>query len=412
MARGAVIIVEDGNVALIRRVRDGKVYYLFPGGGIEPGETPEDAARREAQEELGLAVELDKLVAVVSFGGSDQYYFLAARTGGEFGAGHGHEMTDAPNPATGTYQPVWLPLMELPAQNVRPRRIAEALAEGSLHSWEALRFIEQPQIDSRENGLLEAKRVDLDGETYLQQVSDVPPTELDKVNPDTRAWRVVSGDVTYFVKWVEAERYDALLAKDVAICALDLHPAITRLHNVVYTSDGVILVFAWVGGENLGEEANRARFFSLPVAEKLRALNTLFEALAAIVDAGWILVDFYDGNVLYDFQTGATHLFDFELFERGDGFTLQMDRNYGSSRLMAPEEFVRGEWIDQTSNVYTLGRYAICALSPRRDEIWRSAFQGDDRLADVLEHATQRERSARFQTVRAFVEAFAGSTSL
>jgi len=58
MARGAVVIVDDEKVALIERVRGGRTYYLFPGGGTEEGETPEDAARREACEELALSVQL------------------------------------------------------------------------------------------------------------------------------------------------------------------------------------------------------------------------------------------------------------------------------------------------------------------------------------------------------------------
>jgi serine/threonine-protein kinase len=73
---------------------------------------------------------------------------------------------------------------------------------------------------------------------------------------------------------------------------------------------------------------------------------------------------------------------------------------------MAPEEFVRGAWIDQASNVYTLGRYAINALCVRIDEGWRAEFPAGDALADVMARATQLDRQERFPTVREFVEAF------
>jgi len=87
-----VIILDHGKVALIRRVRAGLTYYLFPGGGIENGETPEAAASREAHEELGLIVELERLFAVAHFGVSEQYYYLAHVVRGEFGTGTGTEL--------------------------------------------------------------------------------------------------------------------------------------------------------------------------------------------------------------------------------------------------------------------------------------------------------------------------------
>jgi ADP-ribose pyrophosphatase YjhB (NUDIX family) len=55
----------DSRVLLARHV-EGDV-WLLPGGSIEPGEVPADAAIREMREETGLAVRLTGLVGV--FGG-------------------------------------------------------------------------------------------------------------------------------------------------------------------------------------------------------------------------------------------------------------------------------------------------------------------------------------------------------
>ncbi|MET8404471.1 NUDIX hydrolase [Streptomyces sp900116325] len=51
------IIVDGGRVLMIRRrQREGKLLWAFPGGGIEAGESPEQAAVREVAEEVELEV--------------------------------------------------------------------------------------------------------------------------------------------------------------------------------------------------------------------------------------------------------------------------------------------------------------------------------------------------------------------
>ena len=61
--RGSVVLVENQKIGLIKRVRGKLVYYVFPGGGIEDGETPQEAAKREAQEELGVTVNINECIA-------------------------------------------------------------------------------------------------------------------------------------------------------------------------------------------------------------------------------------------------------------------------------------------------------------------------------------------------------------
>lgn len=59
----AAIIVDGGRVLMIRRrVSEGELMWQFPAGGIETGETPEQAAVRETLEETGLTVEAIKLL--------------------------------------------------------------------------------------------------------------------------------------------------------------------------------------------------------------------------------------------------------------------------------------------------------------------------------------------------------------
>lgn len=48
------IVIQHGRVAMLHSLRYD--YYVFPGGGIEPGESGEEAMMREAREEAGLVV--------------------------------------------------------------------------------------------------------------------------------------------------------------------------------------------------------------------------------------------------------------------------------------------------------------------------------------------------------------------
>ena len=49
--RAQCLVVRDGKILMVRHKVDGYEYNCLPGGGIEPGETPDHAAIRELQEE-------------------------------------------------------------------------------------------------------------------------------------------------------------------------------------------------------------------------------------------------------------------------------------------------------------------------------------------------------------------------
>ena len=125
--RSGTIILQDGKVAVIKRTRSGKVYYVFPGGGIEDNETPEEAAIRETQEELGVTVEIDRLLHTFPYNGF-QYYFLATMKSGEFGTGKGEEYLN-PSLEKGTYEPMWIPISDFSNYDLRPKELVKILLE-------------------------------------------------------------------------------------------------------------------------------------------------------------------------------------------------------------------------------------------------------------------------------------------
>lgn len=137
MFRSRAIIIRNRHIALIKRQRDGHVYYVIPGGGMEGGETPEQTAIRESREELGLNVSIERLLARVIYHGREQYYFYARVTGGHFGTGKGPEMTGKYPPERGTYTPVWIPLHDLERINLFPPSIAQLVANSAKTGWPA-----------------------------------------------------------------------------------------------------------------------------------------------------------------------------------------------------------------------------------------------------------------------------------
>ncbi len=62
-----VVVVRDGAVLLARYTGSDPPRWSLPGGGLDHGEDPRDAAVREVEEETGYRVELRQLLTVESF---------------------------------------------------------------------------------------------------------------------------------------------------------------------------------------------------------------------------------------------------------------------------------------------------------------------------------------------------------
>ena len=64
----AAIIHKDGKIFATQRGYGAyKDYWEFPGGKIEPGETPEAALIREIKEELNTTISVDQFLATVEY---------------------------------------------------------------------------------------------------------------------------------------------------------------------------------------------------------------------------------------------------------------------------------------------------------------------------------------------------------
>lgn len=133
--RAGIILIHEGRLALMERHKQGRHYFAFPGGGVDDGETDEQAAVREAREELGIEVVVEKKAAeVLRDGRRKQVYFLVRWVDGEYGTGTGEEF-DEVDDFNGTYNPIWMPLEDVLTKNVVPRGLAELTVKSQREGW-------------------------------------------------------------------------------------------------------------------------------------------------------------------------------------------------------------------------------------------------------------------------------------
>jgi len=117
---GAVIIQQ--RKLLTYAFRHESQYWRIPGGGIEPEETPEQAAQRELHEELGLTIKIQHQFGPYFRVNNMEWYFLAETDPAKL------PRDDAPAPEdSGTIQ--WLPLENLADYEIRPLALKWELVE-------------------------------------------------------------------------------------------------------------------------------------------------------------------------------------------------------------------------------------------------------------------------------------------
>ncbi|HVG98207.1 MAG TPA: hypothetical protein VNK05_14970 [Chloroflexota bacterium] len=199
----------------------------------------------------------------------------------------------------------------------------------------------------------------------------------------------------------------ALLRNAVALARSCAHPALARLHNVVESPAGPVLVYARAPGELVGtERARRAdprsayqRFAHLPAERLLGVFDVLVDLHERLAGPGWVASDLYDGCLLVELTTGRLTVIDLDAYRRGPG-TNTMGRMFGSTRFMAPEEFELGAPVDERTTVFTLGRLAWhfgTRLTERAER-----FCGPPDLVAVVRRACERAREERYAGVADF----------
>lgn len=81
--RAAGIILKGDKILLMHRFNEGREYWVFPGGGVEAGETAEAALSREILEELNIQVKQKRFLFKTENNGRVENHFLITDYTGE-----------------------------------------------------------------------------------------------------------------------------------------------------------------------------------------------------------------------------------------------------------------------------------------------------------------------------------------
>lgn len=127
--RAVGVVLHEGKILLMFRRKDGREYYVFPGGGVEEGETNEEAVVRELREETSVDVSVGRLLYHHIYDdGSERFYYLCKYLGGEprleEGSSEQRKMTEE-----NFYEPRWVMLVILSEFLVYPLEVRDDILQ-------------------------------------------------------------------------------------------------------------------------------------------------------------------------------------------------------------------------------------------------------------------------------------------
>ena len=139
------LIIRDGKLVTMHRVKNGDKFYVTPGGHKEQGEDDYTCCKREVLEEFGIDVEPRKIIYECSFNGLHQCYIVCDWIEGEVHVTDGEEydrMTEL-----NQYYPTTIDVAELKNIDFRPHEIRDEIIK-DLERYNSLMEVEFKVIDA------------------------------------------------------------------------------------------------------------------------------------------------------------------------------------------------------------------------------------------------------------------------
>ncbi len=125
--RPATIIIHEDQILLVRSQYNEKEFFLFPGGGLEFGETLKECAIRETFEETGVKVKIKELVHINEYIYKEDWnkrsitaFFLAKSLGKR-------EINPQTTDGGKIKESVWVDIEKLEELDIRPRILIKGI---------------------------------------------------------------------------------------------------------------------------------------------------------------------------------------------------------------------------------------------------------------------------------------------
>lgn len=134
MAQAArAIIIQNDKILVMRRDKQGSVYYTLVGGRVNDGEDITDAVKREVREETGLEITSAQYVFYEGHAEpyNEQFIFLC-QVGGSTDVKLGEFSEEALLNRFGTniHEPMWVPVQSFERLPFRTPQLQQAIAQG------------------------------------------------------------------------------------------------------------------------------------------------------------------------------------------------------------------------------------------------------------------------------------------
>ncbi len=126
------IIVHHQNLLVMKRNKFGQEYYALPGGGIETGETADQAVLREIKEETNLTVANPRLVYIEEANDlyGPQYIFVCDYQDGDIKLQPDSIEAQLNKEGKNLFQPMWLPISKLASLPFQSQGLHQELLKG------------------------------------------------------------------------------------------------------------------------------------------------------------------------------------------------------------------------------------------------------------------------------------------